>query len=67
MLGILKNTVPHAVRLMLTSSPARAVDRGASLSKPRPDVSLAAFSFLFAEVVRYNHERVKSIVDLERR
>lgn len=56
----------HCVRVRMRGAVADRGGGGGGL-KQRPDVSLAAFSFLFAEVVRYNHERVKSIVDLERR
>ncbi len=33
--------------------------------KPKGDVSLSAFAFLFSELVQYSQNRVESIADLE--
>ena len=37
------------------------------LIKPKSDVSLSSFAFLFSEIVQYNQNRVSSITDLERK
>ena len=41
--------------------------RDKSLMKPRGDVSLSAFGFLFSEMVQYNQNRVSSTSDLEKK
>mmetsp|Transcript_747 Transcript_747/g.772 ORF Transcript_747/g.772 Transcript_747/m.772 type:complete len:200 (-) Transcript_747:887-1486(-) len=41
------------------------LDRG--ITKPKGEVSLSAFSFLFSEMVQYNQNQVQSVTDLERK
>lgn len=41
------------------------VDR--PLSKGKSEVSLSAFSFLFAEIIQYSRQRVRSTAELERK
>eukprot|EP01038_Epipyxis_sp_PR26KG_P010200 gene10200-13723_t len=38
-----------------------------SLVKPKSEISLSAFAFLFSELVQYNQNRVSSVVDLEKK
>jgi hypothetical protein len=37
------------------------------LIRPKTEVSLSAFAFLFSEVVQYTQNRVTSVADLEKR
>ena len=37
------------------------------LIRPKFEVSLSAFAFLFSEIVQYNQNRVESIPDLEKK
>ncbi|KAJ7770653.1 NO signaling/Golgi transport ligand-binding domain-containing protein [Mycena metata] len=59
-------TTPNAL-VRPSSSAARPSIYDRPLTKPRPDVSAAAFTFLLSELVQYTQKRVSGINDLERR
>ena len=54
-------------RLQSPSSNINSNRNGISVSKPRGEVSLSAFAFLFSEMVQYYQNRVDSVADLEKK